>query len=84
MSLPSELNDFLRGGLPTLLDWPTAENAPPPRAHQFSERTPPKPDPDDIERVSYMQDANGLLKSPWVWAGAGVLAIGVLVLALKK
>ncbi len=75
------LEDFIRGGLPAVLDWP--ESASPIR-NPFVERVPPTPDPED-EAASATIQPQPFYKNPLVWVvgGVGLVAL-VAVVAIAK
>ena len=82
MGLLDATKDILRGGLPEVLDFPNASDAPQPTRVQFTERQSPTPDPEDKLRERPRFD--GLLTSPIVLGAALLVFGGLVVWGLRK
>lgn len=85
----SFFKDILSGGLPALLDFPSAQPGPPPppqtgfRPVAFVEQVPPRPEPED-DLANQSVAPTPIYQSPILWAGVGLAALLVVVLAVKS
>lgn len=74
----SLLDDFLRGGLPEVLDWHEAST---PGRNPFVEKVAPTPDPED-RAASAKVTPQPIYEKPIFWIGTGLAVATVIGLVI--